>query len=129
MKPFDPGGIHNSIRNALKQRRLLLENKDLLEMLSRSNEELKGTRDTAIEASRTKSEFLSTMSHEIRTPLNSILGMADLLLSTTRLSPEQYEYVRVFRTAGETLLVLINDILDLSRVEAGQVVWKRSSST
>jgi signal transduction histidine kinase/FixJ family two-component response regulator len=71
-------------------------------------------------ADRAKSEFLATMSHEIRTPLNAILGMADLLAETS-LSAEQRQYVTVFQRAGANLLGLINDILDLSKVEAGQM--------
>ena len=71
-------------------------------------------------ASVAKSEFLASMSHEIRTPMNAIIGMADLLQETP-LTQEQRGYVRVFRRAGGTLLVLINDILDLSKVEAGQM--------
>ncbi|MFW5837375.1 MAG: response regulator, partial [Desulfovibrionaceae bacterium] len=70
-------------------------------------------------ASQAKSRFLATMSHEIRTPLNAILGMADLLWETS-LSMEQRDYVRIFRSSGELLLSLINDILDLSRIESGR---------
>ena len=86
----------------------------------RAEEALTQARDAAIEASRVKSEFLANMSHEIRTPMNVILGMADLL-SEAPLAQEPREHVRIFKGAGETLLTLINDILDLSKVEAGQV--------
>jgi PAS domain S-box-containing protein len=86
--------------------------------------ELEQAKAVAESASRTKSEFLASMSHEIRTPMNAIMGIADLLAKTP-LSSEQDKYVQIFRRAGDNLLNLINDILDLSKVEASQLELER----
>src|SRR5262249_41476692 len=88
--------------------------------LARLNEELKARNEEVEQATRAKSDFLARMSHEIRTPMNAIIGMADML-STTSLTPAQKKYVEVFQRAGNNLLTLINDILDLSKVESGKV--------
>ena len=69
-------------------------------------------------ATKIKSEFLATMSHEIRTPLNGVLGAANLL-AETKLAPEQREYVNAVRLSGDTLLALLGDVLDLSKIESG----------
>jgi two-component system sensor histidine kinase/response regulator len=90
----------------------------------RIQEALLQAKEVAESATRAKSEFLANMSHEIRTPMNAIVGMAELL-GETSLTDEQGKYVRIFRNAGQNLMTLLNDILDLSKVEAKHIVLER----
>lgn len=88
--------------------------------LQRQAEELKLARDTALEASRLKSAFLANVSHEIRTPMNGILGMLDALLAKPQ-AAEDREYAEMARSSAHHLLQIINDLLDLSKMEAGRL--------
>ena len=92
-----------------------------MEILEIKNVELDFARQRAVDASRVKSEFLANMSHEIRTPMNGILGFINLL-SKTELSRSQKEHLATIKTSAGNLLAIINDILDLSKLEAGKLV-------
>jgi signal transduction histidine kinase/CheY-like chemotaxis protein len=81
-------------------------------------------RDQAEAASRAKSAFLASMSHELRTPLNGVLGYAQLLQGDPRLAPDQQERLRIVHTSGEHLLHMINDVLDLAKIEAGKLTLR-----
>lgn len=83
--------------------------------------ELRQAKDAADRANQAKSAFLASMSHELRTPLNTILGFTRLVQRSQPLTPEQREYLRIVQRSGEHLLSLINNVLDLARIEAGRI--------
>jgi len=87
----------------------------------RSRDELERAKDAAECASRAKSDFMANISHELRTPMNGIIGMSDLLL-LTELNPDQIEYASTVRGSAQALMVIISDILDFARLEAGKMV-------
>ncbi len=91
-----------------------------------SERKLTQARDLAENANRHKSEFVSQVSHDIRTPMNTVLGMAELL-GETHLTKKQQQYVQTLRRAGDHLLALLDDVLDLARIEAGQMEIEATS--
>ncbi|MBW4586341.1 ATP-binding protein [Aetokthonos hydrillicola Thurmond2011] len=100
---------------------------ELLARTQQNSEELKKAKEAADAANRAKSEFLAHMSHELRTPLNAILGFTQVMQRDSSLSTEQQLYLNIVSRSGEHLLQLINDVLEMSKIEAGQVTLHENS--
>lgn len=119
-KPIIPEVLKGKVSVFLDLYRQRKELDMLLIYLEKKNEELVIERNKAEEATRSKSLFLANMSHEIRSPMNGILGLSKLLLRS-KLTAEQKDMLDVMSTSGENLIQIINDILDYSKIEAGQI--------
>lgn len=129
--------LENEINNLLDrisrsteelQSSMMQANEDLretMEVMEVQNIELTLARKEAVEGNRIKSEFLANISHEIRTPLNGIMGFAKLLIKTS-VSPRQADYIKTIQKSADSLLAIINDVLDLSKIEAGKLVLDHS---
>lgn len=123
VKPVNPDEIKTTIANAIRQQRLSLENKRLVESLQRSNKLLFEANEELSKATQAKSEFLANMSHELRTPLNTIIGFSELMIDEVpgKINKEQRLCLADILSSGKHLLDLINDVLDLSKIESGKM--------
>ena len=118
--------INKIIDNQSKSNKVVIDElKELVKNLEARNKELTFAKNKAVEANELKNEFLSNVSHEIRTPLNAIIGFTDFLL--TKLDDQvAINYLKIIKNSSKTLLALINDILDISKIEAGKLEIKQS---
>lgn len=115
-------GIIRDITDIRKAEEELRQHRDhLQELVHLQTRDLRVAKEQAEAASRSKSEFLANMSHEIRTPMNSIMGIASILAMSGPLTPKQEEFVKTLQHSSEYLLSLINNLLDISKIESGSI--------
>jgi len=114
---------HNRIEKELKEARVLAES--ATEIAEEAKNKAESSTKIAEDAVRSKQQFLSNMSHEIRTPMNAIIGFTKVLLKS-ELDSKQREYLNAIKMSGDALTVLINDILDLAKVDAGKMIFEQT---
>jgi len=119
----DQRNIAHAQRDEIARQKKELEDfaSDLESKVEKRTEELKNAKEEAEESDRLKSAFLSNMSHEIRTPMNAIMGFSELLLDQSFSDDEKMDFAHLIRTNGDNLLHLLNDIIDISMIESGQL--------
>ena len=100
----------------------ITEQKNLENRLRQQTQDLADSKRLADRSNSAKTEFLANMSHEIRTPMNAVIGLAHVLALSTPLTPKQKECINVLKASGDSLLYLINDLLDISKIESGKIV-------
>ena len=105
---------------ALQQAQLLEQEKKQRSLLDLQNQQLRQAKEDADRANIAKSSFLANMSHELRTPLNVILGFSQVMFRDPTATKEQKETLRIINQSGEHLLALINDVLEVTKIEAGK---------
>ncbi len=118
-RPTAAGGIVGVFTDITKDKAREAQLEELVNSLEEA-------RDLALKSTVAKSQFLANMSHEIRTPMNGVIGMSNLLMNTA-LNPEQMDFARTINDSAESLLTVINDILDYSKVEAGKLELERNA--
>ncbi len=99
----------------------------IMNQLNQKTTELKEAHYLAVKANHAKSEFLANMSHELRTPMNAVIGLSHILAMSSPLTPKQTDYIKTLQMSGNTLLALINDLLDVSKIESSSVDLEKIS--
>lgn len=118
-KPVDFHDLELTLNKTLEEVQIIKEGRNAKYQLVNAEE----ARDRAEQSRKFKEQFLANMSHEIRTPMNAVVGMTNLLLKT-ELNPQQHKYLKAIKQSADNLIVIINDILDLSKIEAGRLEFE-----
>ncbi len=124
-RPVQLNNFRTTIRSALRDRQRQYGIRDFMRERTRQAESLRVAAEKANAANVAKSEFLANMSHEIRTPMNAILGLSTILGRSSPLTANQRKYIETLATSAESLLMLINDLLDISKIEASGIDIER----